>query len=134
MICKLLRPMQVANPEYNELDRLTAIQQQRPYRIPRDIWLEKGAEISDPQAWMLVLVGVAEPVDKECQEASGNPSDNELTRRILNYEKVDRGMSTGKVKFDGDGEPGKRIPAGMDLGTAGIEIATPDSGEEEDEE
>lgn len=133
MICKLLRPMQVANPEYNELDRLKAIQQQRPYRIPRDIWIEKGAEINDPQAWMLVLVGVAEPVDKECQECSGNPSDNDLTRRIMEYEKVDRGMSTGKARFDSDGEPGKRIPAGMDLGTAGIELPKPAVEDDEDE-
>lgn len=132
MKCTLLRPMQVLNPEYSEQERLNAIRSGRPYRVPRDRWLEKGAEIDDPQAWLLVRLGVAKPVDQECMTASGNLSDDEMTRRIIGYEKVDRGISTGKAKFDGSGEPGKRIPAGLDLGSAGIELKT--NPENEDDE
>lgn len=135
MKCKLLRPMQTRNPAYSEPARQRAIAKKQPYRVPRDIWIEKGAVVEDPEAWILVRAGVAEPMDKECIEAAGNLKDDEILRRAIAYEKTDRGIMTGRAKFDGSGEPGRRVPAGLDLGTAGLEIKREaDNDEDEDDD
>lgn len=132
MKCKLTRPMEQPNPEYSKAARIAAKQANKPYRVKKFIWAEKGTEIENPEAWRLVRMGVAVPVDQECREAAGNLTEEEIARRSMQYEQKDRGLTTGRRKFDADGDNGPRVPAGMDPGTAGVAISQ-ESESDEDE-
>ena len=130
MKCELVCPLEKRNPEYDEQEHHECLRTGKPYGIKRDVWQPVGTVIDNPDAWKLVKIGAAKPFDSECKIAAGNLSDDELSLRFLQYQKIDRGMTTGRKNLDGTGEVSKRIPAGMELGTAGIDL----SNKEDDDE
>lgn len=70
MKCKLIRPLDVENPEYNPKEHQEALRNKKPYRVKQWKPAEIGHEIDHPDAWKLVANGDAQPTDDECREAA----------------------------------------------------------------
>lgn len=133
MKCKLVCPLKKENPEYNRQAHLSAMRKGQSYKTPRFVWQEVGTVIEHRDAWKLVKIGTAVPEDSECKIAAGNLSDDELSKRMLDYQKLDRAVTTGIKKYDGSGKvQAEHFPPGMDLGTAALEL--PEATKDDDDD
>jgi hypothetical protein len=99
MKCAYLREMEQENPEYSDEDRRAAKKARRPYNVPRFVKKPAGTVVDHPEAWRLVRMGVAEPVDDECREAA-NVSEERLKVLAAKYERLNKGMGTGDPRYD----------------------------------
>lgn len=99
MKCKYRRPMERQNPAFDPMEAAEARKARRPYRVPFTIMFPTGTEIEHPDAWRLVRMGVADPVDDECREAAGLTPE-QIAERQARYEKLEAGRATGDPKFD----------------------------------
>lgn len=99
MKCKLRIPMEQRNPAFDAAAAAEARRLRRPYRVPATITSPAGTEIDHPDAWRLVHLGVAEPLDEECQEVAGLTPD-EIAEREARYRALEAGRATGDRQHD----------------------------------
>lgn len=66
---------------------------------PRVIPQPYGEIVDHPDAYVLVLHGIATPEDDECREVC-NLTDEEIQEKIHKYSLLSRGMGTGMKKYD----------------------------------
>lgn len=95
------------NPEFKieEYRRLKTKAEKRLYvqKHPRVIRHKYGEIVDHPEAFLLVLNGMATPEDDECREVC-NLTDEEIQIKLHAYYKLSRGMATGLKKYDADPE------------------------------
>lgn len=84
------------NPEFDYQEFSRCLRDGKPYKVDIDIVIEKGVIIDAPDCWKLVVVGAAEPADKECRIASGMLTDDEMAVRQTSQDKLRRGMLSNK--------------------------------------
>ena len=91
MKCKLLRPEKRVNPDWNEVAEIVARTYHLRYDTPRWVEAPAGTEISDPECYKLVRMGMAEPSDDECRERCGMTQEQIATAAFA-QEKVSKGI------------------------------------------
>lgn len=74
------------------------------YKVHPHITLKNGTEIEDPNAWRMVLMGMAVPLDDEACEASEYDEET-FQRASAAYDGLAAGKATGDPKHDNDPEP-----------------------------
>jgi hypothetical protein len=96
MKCRFLNAVVVANPTFSHHAFEAARDAGTPYDVPRQVTVEAGFIIEDPQAWIHCCPGdsnadpIAEPVDDECREAV----------RVWMTEKRPAGIAAIKAQLD----------------------------------
>lgn len=109
MKCELIRPMPGANPEYDHREHLAAKAAGKPYTVPSTIELPAGHVIDHPDCWVLVMEGVAKPLDAECR-ARAPIDDAEIARRGRVYKLKEEGRLVGYATGDTSHDRPKRAP------------------------
>lgn len=71
MKVKLLRDMERLNPEWSREKAEEARTKGERYDTPHTIDAPAGTEIEHPDAWRLVVLGHAEPIDEEATRRAG---------------------------------------------------------------
>ena len=68
MRCRYTRTMDQENPDYDRAEHQRRLRANRPYPVPRYRSMPPGTVVEHPDAWKLVVMGVATPDDDECLE------------------------------------------------------------------
>lgn len=79
MQARLLHDEERINPDYSRREAIAARKKRRRYDVPKTLPLPAGTIIDRPDAWKLVVIGAAEPVDGECR-AAAKMTDAQLRR------------------------------------------------------
>jgi hypothetical protein len=96
------RNVEKINPEFNldKFRRMTKAEKRVYTRTTPRVILHRYGEIVDhPDAFVLVLHGIASPADDECREVC-NLTDEDIQVKIHAYTKLSKGMGTGMAEYD----------------------------------
>lgn len=72
----------------------------QPYPVPHKLKLSPGTIIDNPDAYKLVLIGMAEPYDKECAAMCPGWNPQIAGYREKQYRKLAQAKMTGLKKYD----------------------------------
>ncbi len=103
MKAKLLFDQEITNPALKSLDDLSALRAKlhagvisaTEYDAGRKCLAVAGTVIDNPQAFGLVLMGIAEPADQECIDRVGQARLRRMSLRVDAAEKLDVAQATG---------------------------------------
>jgi hypothetical protein len=91
------------NPEFKleEFRKLKTKAEKRVYlqKNPRVIKHKYGDIVDHPDAFLLVLHGLATPEDDECKEVC-NLTDEDIQVKLHAYDRLSKGMGTGMAEYD----------------------------------
>jgi len=99
MKCVLIRDMERMNPEWSAEDKIAAKAEGRPYKVSAILTVPEGTEIEHPDAYRLVQMGVALPVDDDCAEMANMTEEQHRAARQA-YARLSKGMGTGLRRHD----------------------------------
>lgn len=101
------RNIRKLNPDF-DIEKFRSLKSKAAKRLylrdyPRVVMHPLGDIVEHPDAFVLVLQGIATPEDDECREVCGL-TDEEIQEKLHAYSKLSRGMGTGLKKYDVDPE------------------------------
>ena len=73
------------------------------------IWVNAGYVMDHPEAWRLVLIGMAEPVDEECMRKLGPEVCANVDALLRKYDKLRVAQLSGDPKLDASDKQAERI-------------------------
>lgn len=87
MKARLIRDTSRPNPAYDKRAAHEARKAGQKYSVPQETPVPKGTEIDHPDAWWLVKMGMALPLDAECGERAGM-TDDQIQAAILAQDRM----------------------------------------------
>ena len=125
MKAKLFRDELITHPDLKSHDDIKALEHEihsgqigvEEYNRRRRAAVKAGTVIDHPQAWQLVAMGIAEPVDQECvnRAALAMPGAISLDAKIANavegMERLESGQVTGDPKVDATDAQAEQLKA-----------------------
>lgn len=112
MKCQLRIPMKRLNPEFSSVEAARRLQLCVPYRVPHTVQVPAGTVIDHKHAHFLVLRGIANPADDECQQVlddhiakhacEWDSQEEYLACMQDDYERLARGQATGNDFYDAE--------------------------------
>ena len=73
------------------------------------IWVKGGYVLDHPEAWRLVLIGMAEPVDEECMRKLGPDVCASVDSLLRKYDKLRVAQLSGDPNLDATDKQAERI-------------------------
>lgn len=125
MKAKLLRDELITHPDLKSHDDIKTLEHEihsgqigvEEYNRRRRAAVKAGTVIDHPQAWQLVAMGIAEPVDQECvnRAALAMPGAISLEMKIANAAegmgRVESAQVTGDPRYDATDEQAEQLRA-----------------------
>lgn len=102
MKCILLTDRTRKNPAYDHKKAREMAARLLPYRVPFELSVPAGTILDHPLAHVQVHLGLAEPADDECREATKHLTPEYIAKQREKYEKLNRGQATGNKFYDSD--------------------------------
>lgn len=112
MKCRLRIDMERINPEFQAEEAARRARLFLPYRVPHRVIVPTGTIVEHPHSHILVLRGIADPADEECEailddhiahhEIEWESREEYLACMQDDYERLARGQATGDHFYDAE--------------------------------